>query len=306
MNVDRVSCLVALWFVVAGADAAHAQTSNVQTDKATGIQYDAPRKLAVLSDKAISESSGLAACRSRPDTFWTHNDSGNGPRLFLFDKHGKTVAEFRLDLKKTDDWEDMCSFRYQGINYLLIGDVGDNGRNRKECWLHLLHEPQIKPDKNKKPLQLEIERSVRFTYEDGPRDCEALGVDATTGVAYLISKKLFGSAVYELPLFSELSPERQTARQTARFVATVNIPLASAADISPDGTRAVVLTYTDAFEFVRKPSESWSAAFQRPPRQLAMPIRRQGETICYGTDSQTLYLTSEHASQPFWEVPPKR
>jgi hypothetical protein len=34
-----------------------------------------------------------------------------------------------------------------------------------------------------------------------------------------------------------------------------------------------------------------------------MPRRRQGESICYGPDGKTLYLTSEQLPTPLWEVP---
>jgi hypothetical protein len=74
-------------------------------------------------------------------------------------------------------------------------------------------------------------------------------------------------------------------------------------DISADGLRAVVLTYGPAFEYVRAGGEKWSAAFRRPGRKLWMPGRRQGESICYGPDGKTLYLTSEKLPTPLLEVP---
>jgi hypothetical protein len=80
-------------------------------------------------------------------------------------------------------------------------------------------------------------------------------------------------------------------------------------DISPDGLRAIVLTYGDAFEFVRGPKETWEQGFARPPRRVQMPQRVQGESICYGPDGKTLYLTSECKNKnsaspsPLLEVP---
>ncbi len=34
-----------------------------------------------------------------------------------------------------------------------------------------------------------------------------------------------------------------------------------------------------------------------------MPQRNQGESVCYGADGRTLYLTSEFAPTPLLEVP---
>ena len=73
-------------------------------------------------------------------------------------------------------------------------------------------------------------------------------------------------------------------------------------DISPDGRRAVILTYRDAYEYRRGRDESWAKAFARKPRRLKMPWRMQGEAIAYGTDGRTLYLVSEGKSQPLWEI----
>jgi hypothetical protein len=74
-------------------------------------------------------------------------------------------------------------------------------------------------------------------------------------------------------------------------------------DISPDGMRAVVLTYGDAYEYAREKGETWARAFSREPRLIKAPVRRQGESVCYGTDGRNLYLTSENAHQPLWEIP---
>jgi len=73
-------------------------------------------------------------------------------------------------------------------------------------------------------------------------------------------------------------------------------------DVSPDGRRMVLLTYGDAFEFQRGEEETWSAALKRRPRKLTMPLRLQGESLCYGSDGRTLYLTSEKLPTPLWEV----
>jgi hypothetical protein len=73
-------------------------------------------------------------------------------------------------------------------------------------------------------------------------------------------------------------------------------------DISPDGLRCIILTYGNAFEYTRAPDEKWSKAFSRRPRMIRLPARRQGESICYGLDGTTLYLTSEKKPTPLIEV----
>ena len=90
----------------------------------------------------------------------------------------------------------------------------------------------------------------------------------------------------------------------AKPVATLTIPTTSAMDISPDGLRALVLTYGDAYEYTRQAGEDWSRGFARQPRVIKMPARRQGESACYGPDGVTIYLTSEKTPTPLIEVAP--
>ncbi len=71
---------------------------------------------------------------------------------------------------------------------------------------------------------------------------------------------------------------------------------------SPDGRTAVVLTYFDAYVFKRGDEESWSSALSRKGTRTKMPLRRQGETVCFGEKGRSLYLLSEGIHQPFWRV----
>ncbi len=109
------------------------------------IEYGKGRELAKLADPAIRESSGLAVGRVNPGAFWTHNDSGGQPRLFLVDAKGKTLATMAVRGAKAVDWEDMASFVDNGRSALLIADVGDNQAKRKTCTLYVVREPWLYP-----------------------------------------------------------------------------------------------------------------------------------------------------------------
>ena len=38
-------------------------------------------------------------------------------------------------------------------------------------------------------------------------------------------------------------------------------------------------------------------------KTVLTPMRRQGESICYGPGGRALYLTSEKAPTPLWRIP---
>jgi len=265
-----------------------------------GIAYGQPRRLCNLADERIDESSGLAASHRRPGLFWTHNDSGDGARLYAVNAAGRCLAVCTLRGVRATDWEDMASFTLKGRCFLLAADVGDNAQRRKTCRLYVLGEPKVPGGGRTASLTATASVTIEFKYEDGPHDCESVAVDARNRKIYLVSKTVLAK-VYELPLPTR-SPDGVLV---AKAVAALPVPFAVAMDIAPDNTRAVVLTYGAAQEFTRAAGETWAQAFARAPRKLDMPSRRQGESICYGTDGKTLYLTSEKLPTPLYRVAPK-
>lgn len=265
-----------------------------------GITYQEGAEIARLANPEIRESSGLAASRCSPDVFWTHNDSGDKPRLFAFNLKGEDLGAYAVQAQATD-WEDMASFTLNRKHYLLVGDIGDNATNRPSRALLVVEEPRAagKPGHTQ---SLHLAARLEYTYEDGPRNCEAVAVDSQRREVLLVSKTAEAQCTaYVLPLLLG-SSSRKTA--VARAIGTLNIPMTTAMDLSDDGLRAIVLTYGDAYEYTRSATEDWKAAFARPPRTVRMPPRAQGESICYGSDGRTLYLTSEKAPSPLLRVSP--
>lgn len=270
------------------------------------ISYGKGHKLADLASAAITESSGLACGHANKNVFWTHNDSGDRPRLFAFDHHGEELAVVSLTGAQSRDWEDMASFSSGGNHFLLVADVGDNSAKREFCTLYIIPEPQLGSSDKSKTMSIKPSHTIHFNYEDGPHNCESVSIDPQRNIIYLVSKeKEHSCKVYTLPI-----PKRERKETlVAKAIATLAIPTTTAMDISPNGLRAIILTYGHAFEFSRGPKETWTQEFSHPPRRIPMPRRVQGESICYGADGKTIYLTSECKSKdssnpsPLLEVP---
>jgi hypothetical protein len=266
-------------------------------------------QLGVVSDAQIKESSGLARCYANPGSFWTHNDAGGEPRLFLLGPEGKTSAVVRIRGARMVDWEDIASFRQADCSYVLIGDVGDNDQKRSAthdpCTLYVIKEPHLGGATSRSTGSVDpvsVELTLQFVYPDGPHNCESVAVDANSGKVYLASKEKRHRLcqVYELPLPAAGLEQPAVARR----IAAVPIETAVAMDIAPDGHRAVILAKRGdrAFEFSRRSGQTWAAALSGVPQEILLPARRQGEAICYGQDGRTLFLTSEGRQETFWEV----
>lgn len=264
------------------------------------ISYGPGRQVCRLANPAIDESSGLARSRRRPGFFWTHNDSGDKARIYLFDAEGRDLGSCELDNVMAFDFEDMFSFESDGKSYLVLCDVGNNVRASMVQIMYLIEEPEIGADDRVAVSKVPVIETINFSYEDDHRDCEAVAVDPTTKTIFFVTRERGQSCyVYALPW----PPHVPNKAFVARKIATLKLPATTAMDISSDGRRAVVLTYVSAYEYVRGEDEDWSEGFSRPPREITTPVRIQGESICYGADDKTLYLTSEKRPTPLFEIP---
>jgi hypothetical protein len=243
-----------------------------------------------LSNTQVIESSGITASERRDDVLWTHNDSGDTPRLFAIDTAGHDLGTIPVEPAAAIDWEDICSTTIDGKPCLIIADTGDNQRKRDHATLYIVEEPDLATDQVARVIQ-----ALPFTYEDGPQNCEGLAVSPDERVFYLASRgDTDQRKLYELSFTGTV----------ARLVMTLaSLPHVTAMDISRDGRYAVLLTQENtALEYRREAGESWPRAFARTPRTLPLPEAVQAEAICYSPDGDALFVTSEGSPCPLWRI----
>ena len=254
--------------------------------------YGDPIKHGDLENEKIIESSGLAASRKFPGRFWTHNDSGNKPRLYAFNRKGQHLGTSKIKNAKCDDWEDLAIANINGVSTLIIGDIGNNTRRRDELSIYFADEPE-NPKKD-----IKVSRKIDLTWDGEPFDSEALAYDEQTQEFFLFEKKLgLGNRVFRFTF----DPRKMKQTVKAQVIGTLNIPMITAADISSDGKRLAICTYLNGFLFTRKAGETWQKAFRGDAEIVTLPARRQGETICFGPND-SLFLTSEKRPTPFFEI----
>ena len=283
------------------SDAAARRTAT-RPAPAGRVDYLPGKVLGRLASDEIDESSGLAAGRVNKGVLWTHNDSGDKPRIFAVNSAGADLATVKIKGASARDWEDMCSFAIGDKSFLMLADIGDNFSARSGCTLYVLPEPKLQAKPKPQTLTAPAAMVINFQYEDGARNCESIAVDTTTKTIYLVSKrKGMNCKVYAMGLPNK-TPKKPLV---AKAVAPLLIPTTTAMDISCDGLRAVVLTYGHAYEYIRRPDETWAHGFSRAPQVIKLPYRSQGESICFAPDGRTLYLTSENLPVPLIRVSPK-
>lgn len=260
---------------------------------------------AKIQNPAITEASGLAASSHDSNFLWIINDSGGTPEVHLSEINGTARGKVRIKDVSNIDWEDLASFSLDGQNYLLIADTGDNNATRKSCKLYIIREPNI-PALGKTLHETTLPTwQIEFTYQGGPRDCEAVAVDARAGKILLVSKRTQPPEVYEIPLQAPkkrgvftLKPIGQTQVKSPGGALIRMYDQPTGLDIAADGTAAVITTYYGVFYFPRSPKESWAQAFARPPSSLGGHLLGQAEAITFSKNGKTIYATSEGAQAP--------
>lgn len=304
--VRRLICigLIATWFV-----SAEARVSDPATD-AAHHDVDSARITGLIRDTRLREISGIAASRRHADLLWVHNDSGYPAQVHAIDMRGRHRATLDIDGTRALDFEDISAFELDGIAYLLIADTGDNGGRRSEVELVVLAEPERIEDARVQPAWTQ-----RFRWPDGPRDVEAVAVDAAAREVLLIAKKRVPPELLTLPL------GRTSSTQTARRVgalAGIEAPSAAelagnprfgryraqitGADLSSDGRMLAVLNYRSAYLYARADGEAWAQAVSRAPRPMSFGWLAQAEAIAFDPSANNLWITSERLPAPLIQL----
>lgn len=271
------------------------------------------KQIAILEDKRLNESSGLALSVRDPSIFWTLNDSGGEPCVFAIDRRGKTRAKVRVRDAANFDWEDIASSKdEQGAPTLFIGDIGDNLFIRASIQVYQIPEPEI--NAAGQPVA-ETETAApqiwRANYPDGKKNAESLLLHPQTRRLYVLTKSDDGRcALYAFP--QTLQPKVSMVLEKVADLAFPKLIrvgkrphdncMTTSASFAPDGSRMVVSTYSSLYEWLLPKEKSLAEALKEPPVRIEPDLLRQLEGVCYDSDSRTLWIISEHLPTPLVRI----
>jgi hypothetical protein len=233
------------------------------------------REIARLDHPPLREVSGIARS-SHEGVFWVHNDSGDTARLFAITLDGKPVVPPHVEKRYVDtpwpgltvlnasnvDWEDIVV----SGDRLYIAEMGNNENDRRDLGVYELIEPD--PDAATETRALRF-LPVRYPDQSGYPgdvwhfDCEALFL-AGGKLHFLTKHRHPGSANDWAPgtKLYRLDTDHTDRENVLTLVgerADINLP--TAADLSPDGRRLAVLTYSTVWVFEEPgPDGNWLAA----------------------------------------------
>jgi hypothetical protein len=255
-----------------------------------------------VSNPSLVEASGLAASRQNPGVLWVHNDSGNAVQLFAIGDDGRALATYRPSGIRNRDWEGLAigPGPAAGVDYLFIGDIGDNKARRRSITVYRIPEPVVSAGGS---IPLAGGVALEMVYPDGAHNAEVLLSDPRTGDLYIVTKNRASgvSDIYRYP-FPHAAGSRVVLEHVAShtFRGSIFERAATGGDISADGSEVILRTYTTAHLWARGPGSTVAAAFAAPACEIPLIAEPQGEALAFAADLAGFYTLSEGASQPLY------
>ncbi len=247
----------------------------------------APQPVCRITDDRLTELSGLVATGSGYVVVNDGSDDAARRRIFFLDRRCRVVRTVAYPSRPRDT-EDLAR---AADGTLWVGDIGDNTRTRATIALWQLAPGARTP------------RLFRLAYPDGAQDAEALLL-APSGTPVVVTK---AGTVY-VPA----GGLRAGATTALRRAGAVSLPMTGTSNpfslpgrllvtggaVSPDGSRATLRTYADAFEFDVPDGDVVRAVTTGTPRVVPSPDEPQGESVAYTADGTALLTVSEVPSPP--------
>ncbi|RZU49633.1 hypothetical protein EV385_1386 [Krasilnikovia cinnamomea] len=268
-----------------GAASAHAMPAPVAAD----VKAAPAKKLCKVEDTRLTELSGLVATTNGFITVNDSTDRETQKKVFYLDQTCKVTNAVPYSGKGPLDTEDMALSRDRKT--LWIGDTGDNDKKRATIALWKM------PATGSKSPTL-----YRLKYPDGAHDAEGLLLDGD-GIPIVVTKDAGKAGLYKpaaalkadsadgVPL-RRVGEVTLPSSDTANPLGPVGRLVATGAAVSPDGTKVVIRTYADAFEWDVTGGDM-VAALKGTPRQTPLPNEPFGEAISYTPDGKAYVTVSD-------------
>jgi len=244
----------------------------------------------VLQTKVLDEASALDCSRINPGILWSLNDSGGKAEVYALDSEGRLVCTLQLPGVKNRDWEELALYTdpKNGKNYLYVGEIGDNAAKYESVRFYKVEEPVL--SKKDSLVTAGNVQSLDFVYEDGARDAEAFFVEPQTEDIYIISKREEQVGIYRI------SKPDFTKPVVAKRIGTLPLSWVTAADLSPDGKKVLVKTYTGVFRIKTRLNPQGELTFGKKLKALPYKLEPQGEGLCWDAKAKGYYTLSEAAT----------
>jgi hypothetical protein len=240
----------------------------------------------------LFEMSGLAASQRHPGVYWAANDSGNALELYALREDGTLMGRHPLASGVNVDAEDLAIGPCQQAraeSCLYLADIGDNVERRGRIQLYEIREPVTLDER---PLAA---RRLIFKYADRPHNAEALLVDPHDAQLYLVTKDIDSlGALYRIEGLGEHRIGRATRLHGLSAPSGFG-GLTTGTAVHPSGTRVLLRTYTQVWEYRGRTEQSLAAIMATTPVTVPDATQPQAEAVSYTPDGRGYLLGTERS-----------
>lgn len=226
--------------------------------------------------RSLRESSGIIPVEGE-DAYYTHNDSGGDNKLFKINMHGTLLGEMAIKNSSNIDWEDIT---HDDEGNIYIGDFGNNANKRKNLRIYKIDKDFQSTD------------TISFSYADQQEfppakkernfDCE--GFFWNDGELNIISKNWGYKCVKRYVV-----PDQKGDYVLEPVEEFYLNGMITAADISPDGRKIVLLSYGKLYLFDLVPGHP---LFSQPYKCINFYRGGQAEAVTF-INNDDLLITNE-------------
>lgn len=268
--------------------------------------FDKAKRVGYLA-KSLKEASGLEMSQTQPQLY--HINDGHGAKsIFVTELSGRIISEIPLVGSGFGDTEDLSLFNCGARDCLLVGGTGDNHSHAKSISFAVFEEP-VGHEQSLAPIH-----TFHAVYSDGARDAEAFAVHPNGDLIVITKEYSKGLKPFGPPRIYRLKKEvwenAGSEPVVLQFESILDIKkfnptsvflgrLVTGMDISSDGTKFIIMTYTSAFEFAHDFSTVFDSEKIKSTgayKKIKLKRRIQQEAIAYREDQPGIIYTSESPS----------
>ncbi|WP_425393059.1 hypothetical protein [Ekhidna sp.] len=243
--------------------------------------FSTQKVIATITDDRLVEVSGLEESYKNPGYFWTHNDSGSDPVLYLINRYGDIKLEVVLSGVENRDWEEIITIKKGDRSFIYVAEIGDNRAVHDYVSLICLEEPAFSGNPIIEIDQLKV---MNFKYAEGARDAEAMLYDYYSDEFVLVTKR------EEKPLVYSFKFEESDSPKTIKSLGTVPGKLYTAADMNDEG-EILLKHYGAIYYWSSSEGKAADRILEWNPVSIDYVPEPQGEAICWV--NRNFYTISE-------------
>jgi len=281
-----------------------------------------------IQDSELVEASGLVASHRFPGIYYSIQDSLNPDKVYAMKYNGEAIGKFDLEGIDQHDWEDITMLEYNGVDYIYVGDIGNNydghcrGINYEDMAIYRFPEPELSSYKNgvatipANEITIITLKNPNMPTECDDRtkqDFECLMADQYSGDIYLVQKNIHEPDVSLFKFTPPKNSETITLREVGKINSSPSINMAppvggpaynwpmaiTAGDISRYGRRILVRNYPVLRMWTRNDDQLVEdAMMNNEPCELVLKDEPLGESLAIRDDETGFVTTSDGQSHP--------